>query len=158
MALWMMRAGRHGEYEDRFLATSRIYLTWGDEAFRGQRPVEGERRADLQVAASPQGRRRKVVRRDRVPDSVRKRCPNRPVIRSSFIRRCVRDRKLFWTYHVNMRLERRHITRDEILSAVDSYAIIESYPDDKYLASYLVAAPGSTYCSPSTRRETTSAS
>jgi restriction system protein len=30
MALWMMRAGRHGEYEDRFLSTSRIYLTWGD--------------------------------------------------------------------------------------------------------------------------------
>lgn len=30
MALWMVRAGRHGEYEDRFLSTSRIYLTWGD--------------------------------------------------------------------------------------------------------------------------------
>jgi Domain of unknown function (DUF4258) len=59
-----------------------------------------------------------------------------------FIRRCVRERKLFWTYHVNMRLERRHITRDEILSAVDSLAIIESYPDDKYLPSYLVASPG----------------
>src|SRR4051794_25781232 len=57
-----------------------------------------------------------------------------------FIRRCVRERKLFWTYHVNMRLERRHITRDEILSAVDAYAVIESYPDDKYLPSYLVAS------------------
>ena len=30
MALWMLRAGRHGEYEERFLSTSRIYLTWGD--------------------------------------------------------------------------------------------------------------------------------
>lgn len=30
MALWMFRAGRHGEFEDRFLTTSRIYLTWGD--------------------------------------------------------------------------------------------------------------------------------
>lgn len=30
MALWMMRAGRYGEFEDRFLTTSRIYLTWGD--------------------------------------------------------------------------------------------------------------------------------
>lgn len=30
MALWMLRPGRHGEYEDRFLSTSRIYLTWGD--------------------------------------------------------------------------------------------------------------------------------
>jgi len=28
MALWMVRAGRHGEYEDRFLSDSRIYLTW----------------------------------------------------------------------------------------------------------------------------------
>lgn len=30
MALWMMRAGRHGEFEDRFRVTSRVYLTWGD--------------------------------------------------------------------------------------------------------------------------------
>src|SRR5947208_341479 len=28
MTLWMVRAGRHGEYEDRFLGDSRIYLTW----------------------------------------------------------------------------------------------------------------------------------
>jgi hypothetical protein len=45
-----------------------------------------------------------------------------------FIRRCIRERKLLWTYHVTMRLERRHIARHEILNAVDSYAIIESYP------------------------------
>ncbi len=58
----------------------------------------------------------------------------------AFIRRCVRDRKVFWTYHVNMRLAGRHVTRDEIFAAVDSYEIIESYPDDKYLPSYLVFA------------------
>lgn len=28
MALWMIRAGRHGEYEDRFITDSRVYLTW----------------------------------------------------------------------------------------------------------------------------------
>lgn len=39
-----------------------------------------------------------------------------------------------------MRLERRHITRDDILGAVDTYAIVESYPEDKYLPSYLVLA------------------
>lgn len=50
------------------------------------------------------------------------------------------DRKVFWTYHVNMRLAGRHIIRDEIFAAVDSYEIIESYPDDKYLPSYLVFA------------------
>ena len=39
-----------------------------------------------------------------------------------------------------MRLAGRHVTRDEIFAAVDSYEIIESYPDDKYLPSYLVFA------------------
>lgn len=29
MALWLMRAGRGGEGEDRFLTDGRIYLTWG---------------------------------------------------------------------------------------------------------------------------------
>lgn len=29
MALWLVRAGRHGEYEKKFLAESRVYLTWG---------------------------------------------------------------------------------------------------------------------------------
>lgn len=73
-----------------------------------------------------------------------------------FIQRCVRERRLFWTYHVNMRLEGRHIHRDEILNAVESYAIIESYPDDKYLPSYLVAAsPAIHVCLPSTPRKTT---
>ena len=29
MALWLVRAGSHGEYETRFLEDSKIYLTWG---------------------------------------------------------------------------------------------------------------------------------
>ena len=28
MALWLVRAGRHGEYEKKFLDENRIYLTW----------------------------------------------------------------------------------------------------------------------------------
>ena len=28
MALWMVRAGRHGEHEQRFLDTNRVYVTW----------------------------------------------------------------------------------------------------------------------------------
>lgn len=59
-----------------------------------------------------------------------------------FIRRCIRGRKVYWTYHVNMRLTGRHISRDEIFGAVDSYEVIESYPADKYLPSYLVLATG----------------
>jgi hypothetical protein len=58
----------------------------------------------------------------------------------AFIQRCVRERKIFWTYHVNMRLEQRHIGREDILAAVETYEIVEAYPDDKYLPSYLVIA------------------
>jgi len=45
-----------------------------------------------------------------------------------------------WTYHVNLRLKGRFVPRQTILDAVDSDQIIESYPDDKYLPSYLVLA------------------
>lgn len=57
-----------------------------------------------------------------------------------FIRRCIREQKLYWTYHVNMRLAGRYITRDDILSTVNSYEMVESYPEDKYLPSYLILA------------------
>ncbi len=28
MALWLIRIGRHGEYEQRFLGSNRLYATW----------------------------------------------------------------------------------------------------------------------------------
>lgn len=55
-----------------------------------------------------------------------------------FIRQCVRERNLLWTYHVQMRLEGRSISRTAILESVETYEVIESYPEDKYLPSYLV--------------------
>ncbi|HSN23059.1 MAG TPA: DUF4258 domain-containing protein, partial [Methylomicrobium sp.] len=55
-----------------------------------------------------------------------------------FIRRCVRQGKVFWTYHVNMRLRGRFITRQAILHAHEHYEIIEEYQKDKYLPIYLV--------------------
>lgn len=58
----------------------------------------------------------------------------------AFIQRCVRERKVYWTYHVNMRLAGRFISREELLGATESYEVIESYPEDKYLPSYLVWA------------------
>ena len=58
----------------------------------------------------------------------------------AFIQKCVRERRIYWTYHVNMRLAGRQIARHDILGAVDSYEIIESYPGDKHLPSYLVLA------------------
>ena len=54
----------------------------------------------------------------------------------------IRDQRILWTYHVNMRLEGRYIPRHEILGAVESFQIIEAYPEDKYLPSYLVLAMG----------------
>jgi hypothetical protein len=37
-----------------------------------------------------------------------------------------------------MRLKGRFIRREAVLDAVESYEIIEAYPEDKYLPSYLV--------------------
>jgi hypothetical protein len=45
-----------------------------------------------------------------------------------------------WTYHVNMRLAGRFIPREPILAAAVTYDLVEAYPDDKYLPSYLVLA------------------
>ena len=61
--------------------------------------------------------------------------PDEPL---AFIKKCLQERRIYWTYHVNMRLAGRHITRDEILEATEVYEIIESYPHDKYLPSYLL--------------------
>ena len=55
-----------------------------------------------------------------------------------FIRGCVRQGKVFWTYHVNMRLRGRFINRQAVLRSIERYEIIEEYPKDKYLPNYLV--------------------
>ena len=39
-----------------------------------------------------------------------------------------------------MRLAGRFIPRETILAAVGSYELVEAYPDDKYLPSYLILA------------------
>jgi hypothetical protein len=61
--------------------------------------------------------------------------PDNPV---KFIRRCVKEGKILWTYHVNMRMRARFIPRRSIVDSYESYEIIEEYPEDKYLPSYLV--------------------
>lgn len=70
-------------------------------------------------------------------DAPQQKLPDDPL---AFIQTCVRKQSLFWTYHVNMRLQHRSIARQVILDAVDTYEIIEAYPEDKYLPSYLVLA------------------
>ena len=56
----------------------------------------------------------------------------------AFIQRCVSLRKIKWTYHVNMRMKKRFITRQIVLNSFEHYEIIEEYPKDKYFPSYLV--------------------
>jgi hypothetical protein len=63
--------------------------------------------------------------------------PHEPL---AFIRDCVERRRIVWTYHVNMRLKDRSITRQFLVESAPTYEIVESYPDDKYLPSYLVLA------------------
>ncbi len=58
----------------------------------------------------------------------------------TFIKSCIKEGKVFWTYHVHMRLQGRYIAREQILAAVDTFEIIEDYPNDKYLPSCLVWA------------------
>ena len=55
-----------------------------------------------------------------------------------FIKKCVLRKRILWTYHVNIRMKDRFISRDMVLKSVDSYEILESNPKDKYLPSYLV--------------------
>ena len=58
----------------------------------------------------------------------------------AFIQDCVRRRKILWTYHVNLRLAGRSISREAIIAAADTYEMVEAYPHDKYLPSDLVLA------------------
>ncbi len=67
----------------------------------------------------------------------RSRLPEDPI---GFIQERVRRGRILWTYHVNMRLAGRFIPRAGILAAVDTYQLVEAYPDDKYLPSYLLLA------------------
>lgn len=65
------------------------------------------------------------------------RIPDDPL---TFIKRCIERKKILWTYHVNMRLGQRPLSREIILRAAHSYEIIEEYPKDKYLPSYPIRA------------------
>jgi hypothetical protein len=61
--------------------------------------------------------------------------PGNPI---QFIQSCLRRGRVLWTYHVNIRLAGRFIPRGHILGCVETLELVEAYPDDKYLPSYLV--------------------
>lgn len=61
----------------------------------------------------------------------------------AFIQRCVRECRLLWSHHVNMRLRQRRVSRSLVTESVDNYQIIEQYPQgrtSRYLPSCLVYA------------------
>jgi hypothetical protein len=66
-----------------------------------------------------------------------RRLPDDPV---RFLQDCVRRGRVLWTYHVNIRLAGRAIRREAVLASVDTYELVEAYPGDKYLPSYLLLA------------------
>ena len=57
-----------------------------------------------------------------------------------FVKACFRERKIIWTYHVNMRLGHRRVTRGDIVASTESMEIIEAYPRDRFLPCYLLLA------------------
>lgn len=99
----------------------------------GEMPMEGHHRLPGSVAFADCW-----VLPDAAHDVTHERkLPGYPI---AFIEDCVRRRKILWTYHVNMRLAERFIPREFILAAAGTYELVEAYPDDKYLPSYLVLA------------------
>jgi len=67
--------------------------------------------------------------------TIERRVPSDPV---AFMQSCVRRGRVLWTYHVNMRLAGRFIPREAVLGAVETLELVEAYPEDKYLPSYLL--------------------
>ena len=61
--------------------------------------------------------------------------PNAPL---AFIKDCLAAGRVCWTYHVTMRLHQRTLTSGMVRNAMASLDIIEEYPHDKYLPSFLV--------------------
>jgi len=55
------------------------------------------------------------------------------------IKHCVSQRKIFWTYHVMMRMDGRFVPRHVILDAVQSYELLETYPEGRRRLSLMEA-------------------
>lgn len=56
----------------------------------------------------------------------------------AFIRSCLAAGRIRWTYHASMRLQQRSLNSAAVLAGIASLEIIEAYPDDKYLPSFLL--------------------
>jgi hypothetical protein len=56
----------------------------------------------------------------------------------AFIKDCLGSGRVRWTYHVTMRLQQRALTAEMVRNAMATLEILEAYPQDKYLPSFLV--------------------
>jgi len=54
------------------------------------------------------------------------------------IKDCLSAGRVRWTYHVTMRLQQRGLDAAALGNALASLEIVEAYPDDKYLPSFLL--------------------
>jgi len=54
-----------------------------------------------------------------------------------FIRECVGERRIIWTYHSSMRMINRSIDRSDVLRASEDFEVIEQYPAENRLPSCL---------------------
>jgi hypothetical protein len=61
----------------------------------------------------------------------------------AFITDCLSAGRVRWTYHVTMRIQKRALTAGMLDAAMESLEIIESYPEDKYLPSFLLRGESS---------------
>ena len=61
--------------------------------------------------------------------------PDAPLV---FIKDCLARGRVRWTYHVTIRLQQRSLTSGMLRDAMETLEIIETYPQDKYLPSFLL--------------------
>ena len=61
--------------------------------------------------------------------------PGDPLI---LIKRCVKNRKIHWAYHVDINMRTSSVPRQYIINSFNNYKILEEYPHDKHFPYYLV--------------------
>jgi hypothetical protein len=61
--------------------------------------------------------------------------PQDPV---AFIRECVLEGRVLWTYHVNMRMAVRSIASVDVVAAGVGFELLEAYPTERAMPCYLV--------------------
>jgi hypothetical protein len=60
-----------------------------------------------------------------------------------FVRACVLEHRILWTYHANMRLKARNASRSQVTESTQTYRVVEYYDESRasrYLPSILIYA------------------